>query len=54
MQVLGPVATLEFVGEVDVCGFGLAVGDPGVVGVGLGEVVVVEADFAVAVAEAGD
>ena len=54
LQVLRAVAPRDAVGEVDVGGFGLSVGDPGLVGVGLGEVEVVRAGGRDAVAEGGD
>lgn len=54
VEVLRAVAPRDAVGEVDVGCFGLAVGDPGLVCVGLGEVEVVRAGGCDAVAEGGD
>ena len=54
MQTLLAEAARDAVGEVDVCCFGLAVGCPGLVGVGLGEVEIVRAGGGDAVAEGGN
>ena len=54
MEVLGGVAALDLVGHVDVCGFGLTVGGPGVVGAFFLEVEVLELDPGAAVAGGGD
>jgi len=54
VQTLRPEAPRDAVGEVDVGCFGLAVGYPGLVGVGLGEVEIVGAGGGYAVAEGGD
>lgn len=54
MQALPAEAPRDAVGEVDVCCFGLPIGHPGLVGVGLGEVEVVRAGGGDAVAEGGD
>ena len=52
--VLRAEASRDAVGEVDVGCFGLAVGDPGLVAVGFGEVEVVGPGWSYAVAEGGD
>jgi hypothetical protein len=54
VQVLRAEAAGDAVGEVDVGGFGLAVGCPGLVGVRFREVEIVRAGWSYAVAEGGD
>ncbi len=54
VETVGGVAGGNFVGHVDVCGFGLAVAGPGGVGCSVGEVVGGELDFAGHVAGGGD
>ena len=49
VQILLAVTAVEFVGEVDVCGLGLGIGEPGVVEAGSVETVIVDVDAAVAV-----
>ena len=53
MDTLGAIPAIDFIRHVDVCGLGLPVCDPGVVGGG-GEVVVGEEDAVGAVAGGGE